>query len=82
MIERLGLSAPGPIRKVAQPPAGPVAARPAAAQGGPAPAEVLGTAPVDAAHVAELRASLAAGTYRVDSRAIAERMIAMDLPTT
>lgn len=36
--------------------------------------------PVDAAKVAEIRAAIAAGAYRLDVQAIAERMIALDLP--
>jgi negative regulator of flagellin synthesis FlgM len=36
--------------------------------------------PVDAAKIAEIRAAIAAGAYRLDVQAIAERMIALDLP--
>ena len=37
-------------------------------------------APIDAAKVAAIRAQIANGTFRVDPEAIAERMIASDLP--
>ena len=37
-------------------------------------------APIDNEKVAAIRAGIAAGTYKIDARAIAERMIAMDLP--
>jgi negative regulator of flagellin synthesis FlgM len=36
--------------------------------------------PVDSAKVAQLRAAIAEGRYRVDAEQIAERMIALDLP--
>ena len=39
-----------------------------------------GKPPVDAARVAELRAKIADGSYRIDSAKIAERMVASDLP--
>jgi negative regulator of flagellin synthesis FlgM len=37
-------------------------------------------APVDGGKVAALRAAIADGSYKVDARAIADRMIALDLP--
>lgn len=37
-------------------------------------------APVDGAKVAALRAAIADGSYRIDPRALAEKMIALDLP--
>jgi negative regulator of flagellin synthesis FlgM len=37
-------------------------------------------APVDAAKVASVRAAIAAGRYAVDPQAIAEKMVALDLP--
>jgi negative regulator of flagellin synthesis FlgM len=37
-------------------------------------------APVDAQKVAEIRAAIAEGRYPVDAKAIAEKMIALDLP--
>lgn len=37
-------------------------------------------APVDAQKVAEIRAAIAEGRYPVDPKAIAEKMIALDLP--
>lgn len=39
-----------------------------------------GDAPVDAGKVAAIRAAIAEGRYPVDPDAIAERMIALDLP--
>ena len=37
-------------------------------------------APIDEAKVAAIRSAIANGTYKIDPKAIAERMIAMDLP--
>ena len=37
-------------------------------------------APVDGAKVEAIRAKIAAGTFRIDPQAIADRMIATDLP--
>jgi negative regulator of flagellin synthesis FlgM len=37
-------------------------------------------APVDSAKVAAVRAAIAEGRYAVDPRAIAEQMVALDLP--
>lgn len=37
-------------------------------------------APVDNAKVAAIRAAIANGTYKIDPKAIADRMIALDLP--
>ncbi len=37
-------------------------------------------APVDAAKVASVRAAIAEGRYPVDPRAIADKMLALDLP--
>lgn len=39
-------------------------------------------APVDSDKVSAIREGIANGTYRVDARAIADRMIALDLPTS
>jgi negative regulator of flagellin synthesis FlgM len=41
---------------------------------------VAGGAPVDSGKVAEIRAAIAEGHYKVDAERIAERMIALDLP--
>jgi len=38
-------------------------------------------APIDTAKVASIRAAIANGTYKIDAKAIADRMIALDLPT-
>jgi negative regulator of flagellin synthesis FlgM len=38
-------------------------------------------APIDNAKVAAVRAAIANGTYKIDAKAIADRMIALDLPT-
>lgn len=46
----------------------------------PAAALAAQGAPIDAARVDAIRAKIAAGTYRIDPQAIAERMIAEDLP--
>ncbi|HWI87258.1 MAG TPA: flagellar biosynthesis anti-sigma factor FlgM [Sphingomonas sp.] len=37
-------------------------------------------APIDTGKVASIREAIANGTYRVDAKAIAARMIALDLP--
>ncbi len=37
-------------------------------------------APIDMAKVAAIRAAIANGAYKIDVTAIAERMVAMDLP--
>ena len=37
-------------------------------------------APIDGAKVAALRGAIADGSYRIDPRAIADKMIALDLP--
>jgi len=37
-------------------------------------------APVDAAKVAEIRSAIAEGRYTIDPKAIADKMIALDLP--
>lgn len=37
-------------------------------------------APVDTSKVAAIRAAIANGTYKIDAKAIADRMIASDLP--
>lgn len=37
-------------------------------------------APVDTDKVASIRAAIADGSYKVDAKAVADRMIAMDLP--
>jgi len=37
-------------------------------------------APVDTSKVAAIREAIANGTYKIDAKAIAERMIATDLP--
>jgi negative regulator of flagellin synthesis FlgM len=38
-------------------------------------------APIDTAKVEAIRAAIANGTYKIDAKAIADRMIALDLPT-
>ena len=38
-------------------------------------------APIDTAKVASIREAIANGTYKIDAKAIADRMIALDLPT-
>jgi negative regulator of flagellin synthesis FlgM len=38
-------------------------------------------APIDTAKVASIREAIANGTYKVDAKAIAKRMIELDLPT-
>ena len=38
-------------------------------------------APIDTAKVETIRAAIANGTYKIDAKAIADRMIALDLPT-
>jgi len=43
-------------------------------------AESEGGAPVDSSRVAEIRAAIENGTYRIDSRKIAEALIAHDNP--
>lgn len=37
-------------------------------------------APIDSAKVASIREAIANGTYKIDAKAIADRMIALDLP--
>jgi len=37
-------------------------------------------APIDTAKVEAIRAAIANGTYKIDPKAIADRMIALDLP--
>jgi negative regulator of flagellin synthesis FlgM len=37
-------------------------------------------APIDEAKVAAIRSAIANGTYKIDAKAIADRMIAIDLP--
>lgn len=37
-------------------------------------------APIDTAKVASIREAIANGTYRIDAKAIADRMIELDLP--
>jgi negative regulator of flagellin synthesis FlgM len=94
MIDGFGRNQPprlqGPANAVSTGPAasaaGPVAAKaPAASRTSAAAAQLSGVArslaakaPVDAARVAELRAAMVAGKYRVDPEAIAARMIAFD----
>jgi negative regulator of flagellin synthesis FlgM len=56
-------------------------ARGAAAPKSPAAALAAEGPPVDSAKVAALREAIANGTYKADPKAIAERMIALDLPT-
>jgi negative regulator of flagellin synthesis FlgM len=38
-------------------------------------------APIDSAKVASIREAIANGTYKIDAKAIANRMIELDLPT-
>jgi negative regulator of flagellin synthesis FlgM len=53
-----------------------------AAQAPASPAAALAAegAPVDTDKVARIRAAIAAGSYKVDPHAIADKMIALDLP--
>ncbi len=46
----------------------------------PATALAASGPPVDADRIAALRAAIADGSYRIDADAIADRMIALDLP--
>ena len=46
----------------------------------PAAALAAQGAPIDSAKVDAIRAKIAAGTFRIDPQAIAEKMIATDLP--
>lgn len=46
----------------------------------PAAELVAQGAPIDAAKVEAIRAAIANGTYKIDAKAIADRMIALDLP--
>lgn len=46
----------------------------------PAAAMAAAGAPIDAGKVARIKAALAAGTYRIDPKAVADKMIALDLP--
>jgi negative regulator of flagellin synthesis FlgM len=39
-------------------------------------------APIDTDKVASIRAAIAGGTYKIDAKAIADRMIALDLPVS
>src|SRR5690606_2224245 len=39
-----------------------------------------GGAPVDSSRVAEIRAEIESGTYRIDSRKIAEALVSLDNP--
>jgi negative regulator of flagellin synthesis FlgM len=66
-------------------PAAPAPAAPAtdsvALSGAAAAVRDLAAAPpVDEAKVASLKAAIAAGTYTVDAQAIADKMLALDLP--
>lgn len=52
----------------------------AASVANPAAALAAQGAPIDTAKVDAIRAKIAAGTYHIDPQAIADRMIAADLP--
>lgn len=52
-----------------------------AAQASPAARMAAEGAPVDMDRVAAIKAAIASGNYPVDPAAIADRMIALDLPT-
>jgi negative regulator of flagellin synthesis FlgM len=53
-----------------------------AAQATPAAEMAAQGAPVDMDKVAAIRARIADGSYHIDARAIADKMIALDLPET
>lgn len=94
MIEGFGRNQPPRLQAPANtagtgpagPAASPVSARtPVASRGSDATAQLSGVArglaaraPVDPARVAELRAAMISGRYRVDPEAIAARLIAFD----
>jgi negative regulator of flagellin synthesis FlgM len=59
---------------------GTAASRGAATPKSPAAELAAQGAPVDTGRVAALRTAIANGSYTVDPKAIAERMIALDLP--
>lgn len=52
----------------------------AAASASPAARMAAEGAPVDLDRIAQIKAAIASGNYPVDADAIAERMIALDLP--
>ena len=87
MIDGVGQSGPGRIgvgRSEQNANVTPLNPRTPARQSGPESAvfEIAqGGPPVDAAKVAAVRAAIAAGHYPVDADKIAERMIALDLPS-
>jgi flagellar biosynthesis anti-sigma factor FlgM len=51
-----------------------------AAPTNPAAVMAAAGAPVDAGKVAQIKAALASGSYAIDPKAIADKMIALDLP--
>jgi negative regulator of flagellin synthesis FlgM len=51
-----------------------------AASASPAPRMAAEGAPIDLDRIAQIKAAIASGNYPVDADAIAERMIALDLP--
>jgi negative regulator of flagellin synthesis FlgM len=55
-------------------------ARPSGSPKSPAAELAAQGAPVDAGKVAMLRAAIANGSYKIDAQAIADRMIALDMP--
>lgn len=87
MIDGVGKGVPGRIDPARAEKGGPAAAAAStgsrAAQGGVESAVfdlVSGRAPVDGARVAAIRSAIAEGRYPINPDAIAERMLAIDLP--
>jgi negative regulator of flagellin synthesis FlgM len=64
-----------PVSKAA--PSGSEAAK---AQSTPAAEMAAQGAPIDMGKVAAIRARISDGTYKIDAKAIADKMIALDLP--
>lgn len=86
MIDGIGSTASGrvdQIRAQATQRAATVIAPRAAGASASSPAAELASSgpPVDAEKVAAIRAAIAEGRYPIDAKAIADKMIALDLPT-
>lgn len=87
MIDGVGQSGPGRVgvgRSEKSATVTPLNPRAPARQGGPESAvfEIAQSGPpVDSAKVAAIRSAIAEGRYPVDAERIAERMIALDLPS-
>lgn len=69
-----GVTARAPVAKTGS------ATSEAAAPASPAALMAAEGAPIDTDKVAAIRAKIAAGTYAIDPKAIADKMIAADLP--